>query len=215
MKHIINWALGGAALSIVIGLAAAQAPRTPAGRIALPAENVMLRPSSLAGYEVAQRQCLTCHSADYIAYQPPGMNLAQWTGEVNKMHGTYGAPIAGEDIRLVGIYLTATYGAAGSLSAADIAAPAPASASVIAVNDAGALAASNGCTACHAAQQKIVGPAFHDVADKYRNDLQALAKVRASIREGGVGRWGNVPMPPFAGLSEAQLKALAEYVLQQ
>jgi cytochrome c551/c552 len=197
-------------------LAIAGTSKNTTAPVELPAENVELRPSTLAGYGIALRQCGICHSADYIAYQPPGMDLAQWTAEATKMHATYGAPITADEIKLVGIYLTAAYGAAASVSAADLALSAPAASAAAAQGeDAQALLSRNGCLGCHAAQQKIVGPAYRDVADKYRSDSQALAKLQASIREGGVGRWGSVPMPPFAGLSETQLKALAEYVLKQ
>jgi cytochrome c551/c552 len=211
-----TWPLGGLLLAVLVGLTVAQTSKKATGSLELPAENVSLRPSKLPGYEIASRQCAICHSADYIAYQPPGMNLPQWTAEVTKMHSTYGAPIAGEDIRLVGIYLTSVYGASASIPAADLALPAPAPPAVVGQgDDAQALLNRNGCLACHASLQKVVGPAYHDVAEKYRADPQALAKLQTSIREGGVGRWGNVPMPPFAALSEPQLKALAEYVLKQ
>jgi cytochrome c len=73
----------------------------------------------------------------------------------------------------------------------------------------------NACLGCHAIDKKIVGPAYHDVAAKYQGDPQALAKLAASIRQGGAGKWGPVPMPASAGLSDAQVKALAEFVLKQ
>lgn len=194
--------------------------------IQLPAETVKLRPSTLTGFEIASQKCAICHSADYIAYQPPGMNQAQWTAEVAKMHTTYGAPIDVADIKRVGIYLTAAYGDASSIAAADLLPDAPARALEGAAGptpvqgaapptDVQAILSKNACLGCHALQQKIVGPAYRDVAAKYRSDPQALSKVAASIREGGVGRWGSVPMPPFHGLSESELKALAEFVLGQ
>lgn len=72
-----------------------------------------------------------------------------------------------------------------------------------------------GCLGCHSNDKKIVGPAFHDVATKYAGDAQAVAKVAASIRNGGVGRWGQVPMPPMGSLSDAEVAALAAFVLKQ
>ena len=42
-----------------------------------------------------------------------------------------------------------------------------------------------------------------------------MTKLEASIRGGGAGKWGQVPMPPSAGLNDAQVKALAEFVLKQ
>ena len=146
------------------------------------------------------------------------MSLAQWTAEVAKMQGTYGAPINADEIKLVGIYLAATYGDAGSVTAADLALTGPAvgakppGPSSI---DAQALLNDNGCLGCHSASKTIVGPAYREVAAKYKDDPQAITKLEASIRQGGAGRWGSVPMPAFGNLSEAQLKALAAYVLAQ
>ena len=81
--------------------------------------------------------------------------------------------------------------------------------------DVQALLNANACLGCHAIDKKVVGPAYRDVAAKYKGDAQALAKLEASIRQGGVGKWGQVPMPPSASLSGAQAKALAEFVLKQ
>lgn len=195
--------------------------------IHLPAETVRLRPSTLEGFEFASQKCSTCHSADYIAYQPPGMTQTQWTAEVTKMRATYGAQLGSEDIRRIGIYLTAVYGDATSLAAADRvqpprsppgegapAEPAPGQISTR-TPDAQALLNKYACLACHSLQQKIVGPAYRDVAAKYRSDPQGLTRVAASIREGGSGRWGSVPMPAFSELSESELKVLAEFILGQ
>jgi cytochrome c551/c552 len=202
----------GALLAASTAMAIAAAPEG----VRLPPETVHLRPSKLPGFEIAAQKCSICHSADYIAYQPPRMNQTQWTAEVSKMHTTYGAPIDAAEIKLVGIYLTAAYGEAKSIGADDLALPAPTRApEATAAIDVQALLDKNACLSCHAREQKIGGPAYRDVATKYRADPQALAKLEASIAQGGVGRWGTVPMPPFPGLSEPQLKALAGFVLGQ
>jgi cytochrome c551/c552 len=180
----------------------------------LPPETAKLTPSHLAGYAIAAQKCGICHSADYITFQPPGMNQMQWTAEMQKMQHVYGAPIDDAEIKLLGIYLAVTYGDASSVSAQDRALTAGGSAQDSA-SAAQSLLASNGCLGCHAVKTKIVGPAYHDVATKYQSDPNALSKVQASIRGGGSGKWGQVPMPPFANLSPSQLKALAEFVLAQ
>ncbi len=76
-----------------------------------------------------------------------------------------------------------------------------------------ALATKNACTACHAVDKKIVGPSYQDVAKKYAGQKDALAALSASIRAGGAGKWGPVPMPPQAALSDADVKTLATWVL--
>ncbi|MBU3647219.1 MAG: c-type cytochrome [Limnohabitans sp.] len=75
------------------------------------------------------------------------------------------------------------------------------------------LAKKNNCLACHAADKKIVGPAYQDVAKKYAGQADAEATLAKSIKAGGSGKWGPVPMPPQAQLSDADAKALAAWVL--
>jgi cytochrome c len=59
-----------------------------------------------------------------------------------------------------------------------------------------ALMQKDGCAACHAIDKKIVGPAYNDVAAKYKGDKNAQAKLAKKVKEGGVGVWGQIPMPP-------------------
>ena len=75
------------------------------------------------------------------------------------------------------------------------------------------LAQKNACTACHAVDKKLVGPAFQDVAKKYQGQPDAVSKLVESIRKGGSGKWGAIPMPAQPALSEADAKTLAEWVL--
>jgi cytochrome c len=72
----------------------------------------------------------------------------------------------------------------------------------------------DGCTACHSIDKKIVGPAYKDVAEKYRNDPGAQAKLIEKVKKGGSGVWGQIPMPPNSPqVSDADIKADVEYVL--
>lgn len=76
-----------------------------------------------------------------------------------------------------------------------------------------ALAKSKNCMACHAVDKKLVGPAYQEVAKKYADQKEAAATLAASIRKGGSGKWGPVPMPAQAALSEADARTLAEWIL--
>jgi len=76
-----------------------------------------------------------------------------------------------------------------------------------------ALAQKNACMACHAVDKKLVGPAYADVAKKYAGQADAVAKVTESIKKGGSGKWGPVPMPAQAALSDTDAKLLAAWVL--
>lgn len=75
------------------------------------------------------------------------------------------------------------------------------------------LAKKNNCLACHAVDKKIVGPAYQDVAKKYAGQADAEATLAKSIKAGGSGKWGPIPMPPQAQLSDADAKTLAAWVL--
>jgi cytochrome c len=71
----------------------------------------------------------------------------------------------------------------------------------------------NGCTACHAVDKKVIGPAYVDVAAKYKGDAKAPAYLANKIKQGGSGVWGAVPMPPNTQVSDADIKMLATYIL--
>jgi cytochrome c len=73
--------------------------------------------------------------------------------------------------------------------------------------------AANGCKACHSVDVKVVGPAFKDVAARYKNDKNGLNYLVNKIKKGGNGVWGDVNMPSFATLSDDERNALATYVL--
>ena len=76
-----------------------------------------------------------------------------------------------------------------------------------------ALAQKNACTACHAVDKKVVGPSYADVAKKYAGQKDAVKTLAASIKAGGSGKWGPVPMPAQAALSDADLTTLATWIL--
>lgn len=76
-----------------------------------------------------------------------------------------------------------------------------------------ALATSKNCLACHAVDKKLVGPAYKDVAAKYKGDKTAADKLAAKIIKGGSGVWGPVPMPANSQVNEAESKKLAAWIL--
>ncbi len=76
-----------------------------------------------------------------------------------------------------------------------------------------ALAQKNACMACHAVDRKLVGPAYQEVAKKYAGQPDAQARLVKSIKAGGSGKWGPVPMPAQAALSDADANTLAAWIL--
>ncbi|MGE4159072.1 MAG: c-type cytochrome [Planctomycetota bacterium] len=71
----------------------------------------------------------------------------------------------------------------------------------------------NACTACHNEETKIVGPAYKDVAAKYKDDPEAAKKLFDKVRAGGQGTWGEVPMPPQTTISDDELKLVVNFIL--
>jgi cytochrome c len=76
-----------------------------------------------------------------------------------------------------------------------------------------ALATSKNCMACHGVDKKIVGPAYKDVAAKYKTDKAGADKLATKIMKGGSGVWGQVPMPANTQVSEADAKKLVAWIL--
>jgi cytochrome c len=76
-----------------------------------------------------------------------------------------------------------------------------------------ALAAKYTCSACHSADKKVVGPAWKDVATKYRGDAEAITRLETKVRVGGSGIWGATPMPGYPAVPDADLKTLVAWVL--
>ena len=76
-----------------------------------------------------------------------------------------------------------------------------------------ALAKKHNCFACHTADKKMVGPAYKDVAKKYKGQNVA-AKLQEKVKKGGQGVWGPVPMPPNAAVPDKDIKELVEWILK-
>jgi len=70
------------------------------------------------------------------------------------------------------------------------------------------------CTACHALDKKLVGPAYKEVAKKYAGDAGAEKMLAEKVKKGGKGNWGQVPMPPNPTVPDADVTAMIQYILQ-
>jgi sulfite dehydrogenase len=181
--------------------------RAGVAKIELPAETASFKPG--AGSEIANGQCLVCHSVEYVTTQP-ALPRTYWSFAVKKMRDKFGAPIPEDQVEPLVNYLSVNYGSETNLAvtAAGGQASAPA-------NTAEALATKYGCLGCHNVSTKIVGPPYKDVAAKYREDAGAVAKIGQQIHQGGSGKWGPIIMPPFPMISDAEIKTLADWILSQ
>jgi len=86
----------------------------PAGAVVktinLPPDSVQLKASALPGYEKAQANCVACHSAEYMLYQPPTAPRSYWEAMVKRMKDVFKAPVADADMPAIVDYLVKTYG---------------------------------------------------------------------------------------------------------
>jgi len=76
-----------------------------------------------------------------------------------------------------------------------------------------ALAKKRNCFACHMIDKKVVGPAWKDVAAKYRGDAGSQARMEAKIGKGGSGAWGSMAMPPQPQVTAEERALLARFIL--
>jgi len=160
------------------------------------------------GVTLANAQCLTCHSADYASMQPPKPRDF-WSAEVGKMKAKYAANIPDDQTNALVAYFAKNYGTdTGTTTTVHFDST---------ILDPQVIATKMGCLQCHNTDKKIIGPAYKDVALKYSKDPNAMDRVREQIVNGGSGKWGTVPMPPYghALLTQEQIDALAKWVLSQ
>jgi cytochrome c551/c552 len=183
--------------------------RAAALDIKLPPETVAFKQD--IGAEIANGQCLTCHSVEYVIIQPP-MQRAFWKAEVIKMQQKYGAQIPDNQVEAVVDYLTKNYGVTtnGTQTAS---VQVSAATQQIHAADAQQIATKYGCLGCHNPAVKLVGPAYRDIATKYKTDSAAAAKIDEQIHKGGSGKWGPIIMPPFPQVSAGETKVLTEWIL--
>src|SRR5579871_2447529 len=69
------------------------------------------------------------------------------------------------------------------------------------------------CLACHSVDQKLVGPPYKEVAEKYRGQADAPEKLFQKVKRGGVGVWGQIPMPPNPTVPDGDLRNMIKFIL--
>jgi len=170
-----------------------------------------------AGAELANGQCLICHSVEYVTMQPP-LGRAFWKGSVQKMQQKYGAPITDAQVEPLVDYLTKNYGAttngAPPSNAATVQGQNPSAPTTQGATQTGPqLAMKYNCLVCHNTKVKILGPAYQEIAAKYKTDPEATAKIEQQIHKGGSGKWGAMIMPPFPQVTASETIILSDWIL--
>lgn len=159
------------------------------------------------GSILTETKCKICHELQHIRRTP--LSRGEWADNLKNMKER-GTPMTEAEQAVILDYLSVYYNR-------EKPAPAPSADTIATASDdpIQKLLGGNGCTACHAVDRKVVGPAFREVAAKYAGDAGAAARLAAKIKAGGQGSWGNVPMPPNPALSEQDLGVLVNWVLGQ
>lgn len=103
MKRML---FAAAIITLAFAGTAAAAPKS----IELPPDGAQLKPSALPGYAKAQANCVACHSAEYMLYQPPTAPRTYWEAMVKRMKQVFHAPIDDADMPVIVDYLVKTYG---------------------------------------------------------------------------------------------------------
>jgi cytochrome c len=76
-----------------------------------------------------------------------------------------------------------------------------------------ALAKKHNCLACHQVDKKVIGPSYREIAKKYKGQNVA-AQLESKVKKGGVGVWGQIPMPPNAAVPDGDIKKLVDWILK-
>jgi cytochrome c len=73
----------------------------------------------------------------------------------------------------------------------------------------------SGCISCHRIDQKLIGPAYKDVAARYRDHPEVIDTLMQKVREGGEGVWGDVPMAPNSveKVSDENLRLILQWIM--
>lgn len=75
------------------------------------------------------------------------------------------------------------------------------------------LVAQSDCLTCHKINEKLTGPSYQDIANKYEVNDANITMLAGKVIKGGSGVWGTIPMTPHDGLSEEDAKTMVKYVL--
>ncbi|MCC6474072.1 MAG: c-type cytochrome [Burkholderiales bacterium] len=180
----------GVALGLAASLAAAQAP-----------DKLVSGP----GATLTENKCKICHELEHIRRTP--LSRGEWADNLKNMRER-GAPMTDEEMAVILDYLAAYYGR-------DPAPPAAPDTLAGGGDPVARLLDAHACSGCHTLDQRVVGPSFREVAQRYASDAGAAARLAAKVRSGGQGAWGQVPMPPAPALSDDELLTLIGWVLSR
>jgi cytochrome c len=169
-----------------------------------PAPSKTLLPGPGAALTMAK--CSICHDITHVTRSR--LSRDEWDDNLRVMIAR-GMPNEPAELAVILDYL-ATYYNRDKPPPAESVAEQPVGTSVVE-----RVLANNGCAACHTMDKRVVGPAFREIAAKYKGVSGASAQLAAKVKEGGAGAWGQVPMPPHPQIADDDLREVVAWILQQ
>ena len=182
-----------------------------AGAAALPLSAQDAPPKTLLpgkGAQLTMAKCSPCHDITHVTRSR--LTRDEWEDNLRVMLARGMPPLEAQERETILEYLSTYYHRDKPPPAATAAEEAPSTTASV-----DKLLSDRGCTACHTTEKRIIGPSFREVAQKYKGDAGAAARIASKIREGGAGAWGAVPMPPHPQIGDDELSLIAAWVLQQ
>jgi cytochrome c len=158
------------------------------------------------GSTLTENKCKICHELQHI--RRTALSRGEWADTLKNMRER-GTPMTDAEFALILDYLSLYYNRTPAPP------PAPDSLSASGSDPVAKLLEAHACSGCHSLDKRVVGPSFREIAQRYAGDAGAAARLAAKVRSGGQGVWGQVPMPPAAGIAEPDLSKLVQWVLGQ
>jgi cytochrome c551/c552 len=155
------------------------------------------------GSTLTENKCKICHELQHIrrAQLSPG----EWADNLRNMRER-GTPMTDAEQQTILEYLATYYNR-------EKPAPPASADTLVSTEPIQQLLETKACSGCHALDKRVVGPSFKEIAARYASISNE--HLPRKVREGGQGAWGNIPMPPNPGVSEAEAKQLVGWILQQ
>ena len=157
------------------------------------------------GSTLTENKCKICHELQHIRRSP--LSRGELADNLKNMKER-GTPMSDAEMATILDYLAIYYNR-------DQPAPPAGPDTLVSGSAIEKLLAANACSGCHALERRVVGPSFREISLRYAKQPEAKNRLISKVRGGGQGAWGNVPMPPNPGLSEADAATLVAWVLQQ
>ncbi len=167
----------------------------------------------IAAEAIFNSKCSQCHSQE-LPLQKQFASEAEVSSLVSRMVAN-GLDATAEELDAIIQYLVDYHELSSNDAVGDNGEDSPIASATPVMPD---LAAQSGCIGCHTISTPLVGPAWAEVATRYRNDPDARAQLIEVVKNGGSGNWteqtGGIPMPANSALADDDaIATLVDFIL--